>query len=254
MPSGHGSYRNPRHARRFRYAVLAYGKRSLRRYALLPNWHLPKHGRNKEFRYQRPIVVEAKREFGLVGKCKARQRRVVRGVSGKMRKILGRLFAGSGHLEPVVVRLEKIKLGLSDLQCLGDGCWLNDEVVNAYVQLLRRDAAEKKSKNYFHTTFFFTKLVENGKYCYENVRRWTSRGAGKCQLMEQQRVLFPINTSNEHWSLAVAFIQKRTVVYYDSLAVPGSSVLKYIMRYLKDEAKEKTGQALDSSKWSMVDM
>eukprot|EP00967_Tisochrysis_lutea_P033018 scaffold39174_cov26-Tisochrysis_lutea.AAC.2 len=73
---------------------------------------------------------------------------------------------------------------------LRPGQWLNDEVINYFVAMLKRRAAadatgdaaanglEKFSLDrvYLHNTMFYAKLAESASgYCYANVRRWTKR-------------------------------------------------------------------------------
>jgi sentrin-specific protease 1 len=52
-------------------------------------------------------------------------------------------------------------------------------------------------------------------------------------------VLFPINISNMHWALAVAFMQKKKIVYYDSLGLSGLKYLTALQHYIFDEAANK---------------
>ncbi|XP_044479990.1 ubiquitin-like-specific protease ESD4 isoform X3 [Mangifera indica] len=64
------------------------------------------------------------------------------------------------------------------LQCLRPGAWLNDEVINVYLGLLKdrekRDP-QKFLKCHYFSTFFYKKLVSgNNGYDYKAVKRWTS--------------------------------------------------------------------------------
>ncbi|OAY56009.1 ubiquitin-like-specific protease ESD4 isoform X2 [Manihot esculenta] len=65
------------------------------------------------------------------------------------------------------------------LQCLGPGAWLNDEVINLYLELLKereKREPQKFLKCHFFTTFFYKKLTNGEKniYDYRAVRRWTT--------------------------------------------------------------------------------
>lgn len=60
------------------------------------------------------------------------------------------------------------------------GAWLNDEVINLYLKLLRKHSVEKaktsdSSECYFHSTFFYAKLTENNSYTYSNGKYSASR-------------------------------------------------------------------------------
>jgi sentrin-specific protease 1 len=99
---------------------------------------------------------------------------------------------------------------VNDIRKLKPMVWLNDEVVNNYVMLLKQRAAEfvnaevedgdddfTHPKCYFQSSFFYNKLSEeNTGYNYANVARWTRRGAGKVDVFAMDMVFFPINVSN----------------------------------------------------------
>ena len=56
---------------------------------------------------------------------------------------------------------------------LKPGMWLNDEVINLYLELL----ADAYPNILFLKTNFYTKLVDGrrNKYTYKHVRRWTKK-------------------------------------------------------------------------------
>jgi Ulp1 family protease len=87
------------------------------------------------------------------------------------------------------------------LQCLKDGEWLNDEVINFYMGMLKEkdDSKENSSETSFYlSTFFMTKLIEkrNGQatYTYKNVERWTK----KCNIFDMEKIFILINIKNLH--------------------------------------------------------
>jgi len=59
--------------------------------------------------------------------------------------------------------------------------WLNDEVINYFVAMLKQrsldpSAGQEGGTVYLHNTMFYAKLAESSSgYCYANVRRWTKR-------------------------------------------------------------------------------
>lgn len=67
-----------------------------------------------------------------------------------------------------------------DMATLQPGRWLNDEVINFYLQLLRQRAARWREQDpsaprvHCFNTFFYAKLTERG-YRYAAVKRWTRR-------------------------------------------------------------------------------
>ncbi|PSS01506.1 Ubiquitin-like-specific protease [Actinidia chinensis var. chinensis] len=138
------------------------------------------------------------------------------------------------------------------LQCLKPGAWLNDEVINLYLELLKeREKREPKKflKCHFFNTFFYKKLIggRNG-YDFKSVRRWTGqRKLGYC-LLECDKIFVPIH-KEVHWCLAVINKKDEKFQYLDSLRGIDSHVLKVLARYVVDEVKDKNGEDMDVSSW-----
>ncbi|GFZ21799.1 cysteine proteinases superfamily protein [Actinidia rufa] len=138
------------------------------------------------------------------------------------------------------------------LQCLRPGAWLNDEVINLYLELLKeREKRELKKflKCHFFSTFFYKKLIggKNG-YDFKSVRRWTSqKKLGYC-LLECDKIFVPIH-KEVHWCLAVINKKDEKFQYLDSLRGIDSHVLKVLARYVVDEVKDKSGEDIDVSSW-----
>jgi sentrin-specific protease 1 len=96
------------------------------------------------------------------------------------------VFEGPENDE-VIIHKYSIQMTRKDLCKLKVGVWVNDEIINFYVGLLRdrdeelynRSRQDPSSllsiyqKYFFATTFFFAKLLVQGIYTYPNVARWT---------------------------------------------------------------------------------
>ncbi|KAL8121571.1 ubiquitin-like-specific protease ESD4 [Apium graveolens] len=138
------------------------------------------------------------------------------------------------------------------LQCLRPGAWLNDEVINLYLVLLKereqRDP-QKFLKCHFFNTFFYKKLIGGrGGYDYKSVRRWTTqRKLGYC-LFECDKIFIPIH-KEIHWCLAVINKKDEKFQYLDSLRGRDKQVMKVLARYFVDEVKDKSGKEIDVSSW-----
>ncbi|XP_058203205.1 ubiquitin-like-specific protease ESD4 isoform X2 [Rhododendron vialii] len=136
------------------------------------------------------------------------------------------------------------------LKCLRPGAWLNDEVINVYLKLLKeREKREPKKflKCHFFNTFFYRKLIggRNG-YDFRSVKRWTSkRKLGYC-LLECDKIFVPIHKET-HWCLAVINKKDEKFQYLDSLKGIDTQVLK--ARYFVDEVKDKSGKDIDVRSW-----
>lgn len=140
------------------------------------------------------------------------------------------------------------------LQCLLPGGWLNDEVINLYLELLKereKREPDKFLKCHFFNTFFYKKLYNpNTKYEYKAVRRWTTPRKIGYSLIDCDKIFVPIH-KEIHWCLAIVDMKEKKFQYLDSLGGDDAHVLDVLARYITDEAKDKTGNDLDVSSWEM---
>jgi sentrin-specific protease 1 len=151
------------------------------------------------------------------------------------------------------------------LRTLSPGEWLNDEVIHYFLgTLAERDAqlcAQQtgRARSHFFKSFFMTKLRnegdqtgKHGVYEYRNVKRWSKNVPGK-DIFKLEKIFFPINQNNMHWTLAVAFMKQKRIQFYDSMGGDGMVYLKDIFQYLQDEHREKKGCALpDLDQWTLA--
>ena len=78
--------------------------------------------------------------------------------------------------------------------------------------------------------------------------RWTK----KIDIFSMEKLFFPINQRNSHWTLAVVFVTLKRIRYYDSLAGRGDLYLKSLLQYLSDEADAKQNMAFDKKDWEII--
>nr|XP_034576906.1 putative ubiquitin-like-specific protease 1B isoform X3 [Setaria viridis] len=123
-------------------------------------------------------------------------------------------FHARGPSSKVLVLHEpsNIEVSKEKFQCLIPGRWLNDEVINLYLELLKeREKREPKRflKCHFFNTFFYKKLAcgKNG-YDYKSVKRWTTRRKLGYDLIECNKA-----------------------------------------RYIAEEVKDKSNEVIDTSSW-----
>ncbi|CAO2173732.1 unnamed protein product [Urochloa humidicola] len=136
------------------------------------------------------------------------------------------------------------------LQCLNYQEWLNDEVINLYLDLLKEREQREPSKFlkcHFFNTFFYKKLISGG-YDYKAVRRWTTKRKLGYSLIECDKIFVPIH-KEVHWCLAVINIRDKKFQYLDSLGSMDVKVLRTLARYFVDEVKDKNGQQIDALSW-----
>ncbi|KAK1408652.1 hypothetical protein QVD17_40618 [Tagetes erecta] len=138
------------------------------------------------------------------------------------------------------------------LRCLRPGAWLNDEVINVYLELLKeREKKEPKKflKCHFFNTFFYKKLI-SGKtgYDYKSVRRWTTQRKLGYSLLECDKIFVPVH-KEIHWCLAVINKKEEKFQYLDSLGGIDRQVMRVLAKYFVDEVKDKNGEDIDVTSW-----
>ena len=109
-------------------------------------------------------------------------------------------YLGSHAQEDMVVDHFSIQICRKDLATLKGLNWLNDNIINFYMNLICDRSLKKKTdaQNKVHTfsTFFYPKLIKDG---YSTIlKRWTR----KIDIFSFNLILVPIHI-NLHWTLAV---------------------------------------------------
>uniref|UniRef100_A0A8C4DU42 SUMO specific peptidase 1 n=1 Tax=Dicentrarchus labrax TaxID=13489 RepID=A0A8C4DU42_DICLA len=152
------------------------------------------------------------------------------------------LRGGSSH--DVLSEGFGLSLTRKDLQTLSNLNWLNDEVINFYMNLLveRSKDPNLPSVNTFNT-FFYPKLRSSG---YSAVRRWTK----KMDIFSKDILLVPVHLG-VHWCLSVVDFRKKAILYFDSMGRSNDEACRILFEYLQQESKDKKGKELDTSGWTL---
>uniref|UniRef100_A0A1B6KPG0 Ubiquitin-like protease family profile domain-containing protein n=1 Tax=Graphocephala atropunctata TaxID=36148 RepID=A0A1B6KPG0_9HEMI len=130
-----------------------------------------------------------------------------------------------------------------DIQTLNRLNWLNDEVINFYLNLIIERGKKDKNMNvYAFNTFFYPKLVSGG---YNSLKRWTK----KVDIFDNELLLVPIHLGM-HWCMATIDFRDHTVRYYDSMGSDNNRCLKALLQYLNDESLDKKKKEYDISNWT----
>uniref|UniRef100_A0A1A7XV92 SUMO1/sentrin specific peptidase 1 n=1 Tax=Iconisemion striatum TaxID=60296 RepID=A0A1A7XV92_9TELE len=137
-----------------------------------------------------------------------------------------------------------LSLTRKDLQTLSNLNWLNDEVINFYMNLLveRSKEPDLPSANTFNT-FFYPKLRSSG---YSAVRRWTK----KMDIFSKDILLVPVHLG-VHWCLCVVDFRKKSIMYFDSMGGSNDEACQILFDYLQQESKDKKGKEMDTSGWTL---
>lgn len=151
----------------------------------------------------------------------------------------------NGPRSEVLASKFNMKISRQDLNTLDGLNWLNDEVINYYMELLKLRSEEVKHLPKVHVmnTFFIPKLLSAG---HSGVRRWTR----KVDIFGCDIFLIPVHVGGVHWCMSVIDMREKSINYYDSMGHPNMAVLDGLKRYLEDESMDKRNIQLDTSDWT----
>ncbi|XP_063877114.1 uncharacterized protein LOC135109616 isoform X5 [Scylla paramamosain] len=145
----------------------------------------------------------------------------------------------------VLIEKFHIQITRRDIKTLDGLNWLNDEVINFYMNLLmeRSQKNDRYPRVYAFNTFFYPKLSKSG---YHSVRRWTK----KVDLFSYDMLLVPIHLGM-HWCMSVVDFKTKCISYYDSMLHNNEWCLESLLEYLKAEHQDKKGSSYDTDVWKL---
>ncbi|KAF5294198.1 hypothetical protein FQR65_LT10909 [Abscondita terminalis] len=144
------------------------------------------------------------------------------------------------------VLAQKFNLNITraDIQTLDGLNWLNDEVINFYMNLLiERGKDSKWPRAYAMNTFFYPKLLKDGP---SSLRRWTR----KVDIFSYDIIAVPIHLGM-HWCMSIIDFKNCTIKYYDSMGRSNNCCLEALLNYLKAEHLDKKQKEYNVSKWTL---
>ena len=162
-------------------------------------------------------------------------------LTAAMREVIRNAVMSRGE---TLVDAHKIQITVKDIETLGGLNWLNDEIINFYMQMIVCRSQEQKQMRsvYAFTTFFYPRVVEQG---HAGVKRWTK----KVDIFSYSLLLIPVYLGM-HWCLATVDMDKKAIVYYDSMGGDNRNCLAALDKYMKEEHKVKKGSPMDDSGWT----
>ncbi|GLV42508.1 hypothetical protein CBL_03245 [Carabus blaptoides fortunei] len=150
---------------------------------------------------------------------------------------------------PNRVFAEKFNLRITghDLKLFNEKEWLNDEVINFYVNLIQQ-RSERRNMPRVHSfsTFFYPKLMSSG---YSSLRRWTKR----VDIFSFDIIVVPVHLGF-HWCMATIDFRDKSIRYYDSMLGKNNQCLMALENYLREEHRDKKKTEYDTSAWKRVIM
>ncbi|XP_026310672.1 sentrin-specific protease 2 isoform X3 [Piliocolobus tephrosceles] len=194
---------------------------------------------------RRKVSIETK-EKNCSGKERDRRTDDLLELTEDMEKEISNAL-GHGPQDEILSCAFKLRITRGDIQTLKNYHWLNDEVINFYMNLLvERNRKQGYPALHVFSTFFYPKLKSGG---YQAVKRWT-KGVN---LFEQEIILVPIHRK-VHWSLVVIDLRKKCLKYLDSMGQKGHRICEILLQYLQDESKTKRNSDLNLLEWTHYSM
>lgn len=143
-----------------------------------------------------------------------------------------------------------------DFDTLRPGHWLNDTIIDVYLRLLKdrnnRQLAEGKQLpkiTVFSMSFYWT-IQES--YNFREAKRWN---VFEPMLSKCDKILFPINVDQMHWTLIEVEIVKRgeriqhaTMRYFDSMGATNHVSVKRVWQFVQDKIREETNEIIPLSR------
>nr|KAF6497654.1 SUMO specific peptidase 1 [Rousettus aegyptiacus] len=164
-------------------------------------------------------------------------------ITEEMEKEIKSVFR-NGNQDEVLSEAFRLTITRKDIQTLNHLNWLNDEIINFYMNMLMERSKEKELPSvHAFNTFFFTKLKTAG---YQAVKRWTK----KVDIFSVDILLVPIHLGL-HWCLAVVDFRKKNITYFDSMGGINNEACRILMQYLKQESIDKKRKEFDTNGWQL---
>jgi hypothetical protein len=131
-----------------------------------------------------------------------------------------------GGPQGIAGKVSKDSVTWRSIQCLVDGEWLNDEVIN--FETRRISLKVRASGIWVTSSHFYSKLAESVPfgtpkgtlpgYSFENVKRWTEKEG--INIRHLKAVIIPLHVLPVHWAVLMINLQTKSIHYYDSLFAP----------------------------------
>ncbi|XP_043939414.1 sentrin-specific protease 1-like [Protopterus annectens] len=206
----------------------------------------PRKHRSVELKLRVPLEKEIPatiREEERKKEEKPRQEEEFPELTEKMEAEIQKAF-NSGNQDEVLSDAFRLTITRKDIHTLKNLNWLNDEIINFYMNMLvDRSTNKMLPKVHAFNTFFFPRLKSAG---FQAVKRWTK----KVDIFAVDILLVPVHLG-VHWCLAVVDFRKKSIEYYDSMGGSGAVACSLLLQYLKQECQDKKGKPFESNGWKL---
>ncbi|KAJ8920906.1 hypothetical protein NQ315_015699 [Exocentrus adspersus] len=139
-----------------------------------------------------------------------------------------------GDPNEVLARKFNLNITRRDLQTLAGLNWLNDEVINFYMNLIiERGKDSKWPKSFAFNTFFYMKLIKDGP---QSLRRWTKR----VDIFQHDIICIPIHLGM-HWCMAIVDFRDKSIRSHPKIFGSSFDTSDFILENVKDIPQQMNG-------------
>jgi sentrin-specific protease 2 (axin associating molecule) len=137
----------------------------------------------------------------------------------------------------------------TDLHRLREGCWLNDNIVDAFAEIVTSG-----SSGSFVVSSYFVRNVPHYSKSQETVLYFNEGylQARVPKLATYRVIAIPVNTCNSHWTLIVIDVRARTLLYLDSMAHSETSRAQQLMSALRTYMYRNYPEEYNDKEWSTI--
>ncbi|KAK7010031.1 sentrin-specific protease 1-like isoform X1 [Biomphalaria glabrata] len=150
---------------------------------------------------------------------------------------------GPGNPNEVLSEAFRLQITRRDLATLKGLNWLNDEVINFYMNMLMERGEKSNNKVYAFNTFFYPKIMSGG---HSAVKRWTKN----VDIFSKKYIIIPVHLSM-HWCLCIVNMEKKVITYFDSMGGKNPNCLRAVLNYLRDESVAKNQPQFQEKEWEI---
>lgn len=229
-----------------------------------PQFHISTYMTEKRAKLAKERKAKEREALARVAKELRLSRRypstpLVGGLNQKWEEKVHRAECTSSHAEVITTSIGGTELHLKDFKTLlGRGAWLNDEIVNSYLEWTV-DAANKAAaadsnargekvgsvpKFIAHNSFFYETLENKGPGTTERLMK-RKKAPGK-SLMEVDSIFIPI-CRGSHWTVGVVRPVAKTIEYFDSF---GGGSQKFVLN-MRKWLEFQLGNAYVEEEWNV---
>lgn len=153
---------------------------------------------------------------------------------------------------------EGTELRLKDFTTLlGRRAWLNDEIINAYIEwvvIAANKVAAAESVELEEATTTVPKFIAHNSFFYENIKKkgpasterlMKRKKAPTTSLLQVDTVFIPI-CQGSHWTIGIVRPIAKTIEYFDSMGGDPATFTRHMREWLKHQL----GKAYVDSEWT----